>query len=148
MAQENKTQPTAVPVTEFLQAIEHAGRRKDALQVHAMMQRISGHPGRMWGASIVVYGDMRYRYASVREGDLFLVGFSPRKTSLSLYLCLGGLEQFASYLNRLGKHKTGAGCLYINKLADVDLAVLEELMVATKNQVQSMDILGVKGDGR
>lgn len=140
MAQENKTQPTAVPVTEFLDAIEHAGRRADALQVHGMMQRISGHPGRMWGASIVGYGDMRYRYATGREGDWFLLGFSPRKTSLSLYLCLGGLEQFGDYLDRLGKHKTGAGCLYINKLADVDLAVLEELMVATMAHVKALDI--------
>jgi hypothetical protein len=104
------------------------------------MQRVSGHPGRMWGASIVGYGDMRYRYATGREGDWFLLGFSPRKTSLSLYLCLGGLEQFGAYLDRLGKHKTGAGCLYINKLADVDLAVLEELMVATMAHVKALDI--------
>jgi len=105
-----------------------------------MMQRISGHPGRMWGASIVGYGDMRYRYATGREGDWFLLGFSPRKTSLSLYLCLGGLEQFGAYLDRLGKHKTGAGCLYISKLAEVDLAVLEELMVATMAHVKALDI--------
>lgn len=147
MAQENKTQPTAVPVKAFLETIVPAGRREDAQQLHAMMQRISGHPGQMWGASIVGYGDMRYRYATGREGDWFLLGFSPRKTSLSLYLCLGGLEQFASYLDRLGKHKTGAGCLYINKLADVDLAVLEELMVATKNHVQSLDVKSVEGHG-
>ena len=140
MTQENKTQPTALPVTEFLGAMAHAGRREDALQVHAMMQRISGHPGRMWGASIVGYGDMRYRYATGREGDWFLLGFSPRKTSLSLYLCLGGLEQFSGYLDRLGKHKTGAGCLYINTLADVDLAVLEEMMHATKKHVQGLDV--------
>ena len=90
MAQENKTQPTTLPVTEFLGAMAHAGRREDALQVHAMMQRISGHPGRMWGASIVGYGDMRYRYATGREGDWFLLGFSPRKTSFPSTSVWGG----------------------------------------------------------
>ena len=125
---------------DFIAAIDHEKRRADAQTLHQMMQRVSGHPGRMWGASIVGYGDMRYRYATGREGDWFLLGFSPRKTSLSLYLCLGGLEQFSSYLDRLGKHKTGAGCLYINTLADVDLAVLEEMMHATMKHVQDLDI--------
>jgi len=140
MAKENKTQPTAVRVEDFISSIDHEKRRADAQTLHQMMQRVSGHPGRMWGASIVGYGDMRYRYATGREGDWFLLGFSPRKTSLSLYLCLGGLEQFSSYLDRLGKHKTGAGCLYINTLADVDLAVLEEMMHATKKHVQGLDV--------
>jgi len=140
MAKENKTQPTAVRVEDFIASIDHEKRRADALTLHKVMQRVSGHPGRMWGASIVGYGDMRYRYATGREGDWFLLGFSPRKTSLSLYLCLGGLEQFSSYLDRLGKHKTGAGCLYINTLADVDLVVLEEMMHATKKHVQGLDV--------
>jgi len=140
MAKENKTQPTAVRVEDFISSIDHEKRRADAQTLHQMMQRVSGHPGRMWGASIVGYGDMRYRYATGREGDWFLLGFSPRKTSLSLYLCLGGLEQFSSYLDRLGKHKTGAGCLYINTLADVDLVVLEEMMHATKKHVQGLDV--------
>ena len=140
MAKENKTQPTAVRVEDFISSIDHEKRRADAQTLHQMMQRVSGDAGRMWGASIVGYGDMRYRYATGREGDWFLLGFSPRKTSLSLYLCLGGLEQFSSYLDRLGKHKTGAGCLYINTLADVDLVVLEEMMHATKKHVQGLDI--------
>ena len=140
MAKENKTQPTEVLVEDFIASIDHEKRRADALTLHKVMQRVSGHPGRMWGASIVGYGDMRYRYATGREGDWFLLGFSPRKTSLSLYLCLGGLEQFSGYLYRLGKHKTGAGCLYINTLADVDLAVLEEMMHATKKHVQGLDV--------
>ena len=140
MAKENKTQPTTVAVADFIASIAHEKRRADAASLHEMMQRVSGHPGRVWGASIVGYGDMRYRYATGREGDWFLLGFSPRKTSLSLYLCLGGLEQFSSYLDRLGKHKTGAGCLYINTLADVDMAVLEEMMHATKKHVQGLDI--------
>ena len=140
MAKENKTQPTAVRVEDFISSIDHEKRRADAQTLHQMMQRVSGNPGRMWGASIVGYGDMRYRYATGREGDWFLLGFSPRKTSLSLYLCLGGLEQFSSYLDRLGKHKTGAGCLYINTLADVDLVVLEEMMHATKKHVQGLDV--------
>ena len=91
MAKENKTQPTEVLVEDFIASIDHEKRRADALTLHKVMQRVSGHPGRMWGASIVGYGDMRYRYATGREGDWFLLGFSPRKTSLSLYLCLGGL---------------------------------------------------------
>lgn len=140
MAKENKTQPTEVLVEDFIASIDNEKRRADALTLHKVMQRVSGHPGRMWGASIVGYGDMRYRYATGREGDWFLLGFSPRKTSLSLYLCLGGLEQFSSYLDRLGKHKTGAGCLYINTLADVNLVVLEEMMHATKKHVQGLDV--------
>ena len=140
MAKENKTQPTAVRVEDFISSIDHEKRRADAQTLHQMMQRVSGDAGRMWGASIVGYGDMRYRYATGREGEWFLLGFSPRKTSLSLYLCLGGLEQFSSYLDRLGKHKTGAGCLYINTLADVDLVVLEEMMHATMKHVQDLDI--------
>ena len=140
MAKENKTQPTAVRVEDFISSIDHEKRRADAQTLHQMMQRVSGDAGRMWGASIVGYGEMRYRYATGREGEWFLLGFSPRKTSLSLYLCLGGLEQFSSYLDRLGKHKTGAGCLYINTLADVDLVVLEEMMHATKKHVQGLDI--------
>ena len=140
MAKENKTQPTEVLVEDFIASIDNEKRRADALTLHKVMQRVSGHPGRMWGASIVGYGDMRYRYATGREGDWFLLGFSPRKTSLSLYLCLGGLEQFSSYLDRLGKHKTGAGCLYINTLADVNLVVLEEMMHATKKHVLGLDV--------
>lgn len=140
MAKENKTQPTKVAVADFIASIAHEKRRADAQTLHQMMQRVSGDAGRMWGASIVGYGDMRYRYATGREGDWFLLGFSPRKTSLSLYLCLGGLEQFSSYLDRLGKHKTGVGCLYINTLADVDLVVLEEMMHATMKHVQDLDI--------
>ncbi|MCB9793727.1 MAG: DUF1801 domain-containing protein [Alphaproteobacteria bacterium] len=124
---ENKTQPTDADVLGFLEGIEHAGKRADALALHAMMSEISGEPGRMWGSSIVGYGEYHYRYESGREGDFMRVGFSPRKANLSLYL-MPGFEAHPELLERLGRHKTGKSCLTINKLADVDEDVLRELV--------------------
>jgi hypothetical protein len=124
---ENKTGATGASVEEFLAAVEHPVRHRDGLRLLEMMKEITGEQPEMWGPTIVGFGQYHYRYASGREGDAAAVGFSPRKTSISLYGLTYGPEA-AGLLPRLGKHKTGAGCLYVNKLADVDEAVLAELI--------------------
>ena len=124
---ENKTKPTAVSVADFLDAVPSAQRREDAKKVCAMMERLSGYPPVMWGPSIVGFGSYHYKYDSGREGDAGRIGFSPRSTSLVLYL-VDGYKGKEAQLERLGKHKTGVSCLYINKLADVDESVLEEMV--------------------
>lgn len=129
---ENKTQPTNVDASVFLNSVEHHQRREDSFKILEIMERLTSSRPVMWGESIIGFGNYTYRYASGRSGDWFVVGFSPRKTSLSVYLSCR-LEKLQPILNRLGKHKTGKGCLYINKLDDVDLKVFEELIVATIN---------------
>lgn len=123
----NKTRATGASVGEFLSAVEHPVRRRDGYRLLTMMADATGQPAEMWGPTIVGYGRYHYKYATGREGDASAVGFSPRKASLSLYGLSYGPES-AGLLARLGKHKTGAGCLYINKLDDVDEAVLTELI--------------------
>ncbi len=124
---ESKTKATNVSVESFLDAVEPAQRCEDARAVCAMMARVSGEPPKMWGPSIVGFGSYHYKYDSGREGDMARIGFSPRKAALVLYL-VDGFPRHAELLARLGKHSTGKSCLYINKLADVDQGVLEELM--------------------
>jgi hypothetical protein len=119
---EPKTKKTKASVTAFLNAVEHETRRADAKQVAKMMRAAAGEAPAMWGESIV--GFSAYPTAS---GDWPIIAFSPRKSSLVLYI-QPGFTQYAALLARLGKHKTGASCLYVNKLADVDAAVLQELM--------------------
>lgn len=124
---QNKTQPTDASVGEFLAAVEHPVRQADGYRLLDLMSGITGEPAQMWGPTIVGFGRYHYKYATGREGDAAAVGFSPRKGSLSLYGLTYGQES-AALLGRLGKHKTGAGCLYVNKLDDVDEAVLAELI--------------------
>jgi hypothetical protein len=124
---EPKTQPNDASVEAFLQNVANEVRRRDSLVVLQMMQRITGHEPRMWGASIVGFGRYHYRYESGREGDSFLTGFSPRKQALTLYI-MPGFREYDALMRRLGKYRTGKSCLYINRLEDVDLAVLEELV--------------------
>lgn len=124
---ENKTGPTDVDALVWLDAVEHPVRRADGLALHEMFTRITGEPAVMWGPTMVGYGRYHYRYDSGREGDALAVGFSPRKASLALY-GLTYAPESAALLAVLGKHKTGAGCLYVNKLADVDSAVLENMI--------------------
>lgn len=124
---QNKTVATGASVEEFLAAVEHPVRREDGLRLLELMSGITGQPAEMWGPTIVGFGTYHYKYDTGREGDAPAVGFSPRKASLSLYgLTYGPLA--ADLLGRLGKHKTGAGCLYVNKLRDVDESVLAELI--------------------
>ena len=124
---ENKTNPTAKSVPEFLEQIEDPERRADCLTIAALMARLSGSKPKMWGDSIVGFGEYHYKYASGREGDWFQVGFSPRKQNLTIYV-MGYVEHYAELLEGLGKHKHGKGCLYINKLEDIDMKVLEKLI--------------------
>jgi Domain of unknown function (DU1801) len=124
---ENKTQPTTVPVDEFLAAVEHPGRRADSVELLELMGGITGQEAVMWGPGIVGFGSYHYRYASGREGDAAAVGFSPRKTNLALYGLTYGPDA-EHLLPVLGKHKTGVACLYINKLQDVDRDVLAEMV--------------------
>lgn len=124
---ENKTRPTSVRVGDFLSRIENPTRRADARQVARMMRRITGKRAKMWGSSIVGYGKYSYEYSSGHKGDWMLAGFSPRKQNLAIYI-MSGFEPFPALLEKLGKHKTGKSCLYINKLDDVDERVLEQLV--------------------
>ena len=126
---ENKTQPTTQSVADFIGAVDHPVRRADAEALDAMFRRATGWQPRMWGPTIIGYGQYHYTYDSGREGDFLATGFSPRKANLSVYI-MPGYTDFGGILARLGKHKIGKSCLYINKLADVDMAVLEELVQA------------------
>lgn len=129
MAQNNnKTQPTNVDPRDFLAAIEHPRRREDGFALLELFDRVTGLPAKMWGESIVGYGRYYYKYSSGREGEFMLTGFSPRQRALSVYI-LPGYRDLSSSLERLGKHKIGKSCLYINKLTDIDLVVLEELIL-------------------
>ena len=123
----NKTTATGASVEEFLAAVEHPVRREDGTRLLELMSGITGQPAEMWGPTIVGFGSYHYKYGTGHEGDAPAVGFSPRKASLSLYGLTYGPEA-AELLGRLGTYKTGAGCLYINKLQDVDEPVLSELI--------------------
>ena len=122
---ETKTKPTQVSVDAFLDAVDDPVRRADGKAVRAMMERATGAPAVMWGPSIVGFGSYHYRYASGHEGDMCRVGFSPRKAELVLYV--GGFPEYGEMLAGLGKHKRSKACLYVKKLADVDMAVLEAI---------------------
>ena len=124
---ENKTKETTASVTSFLNAIDDQRMRIDARKIAAMMRRATGTRARMWGSSIVGYGKYHYKYASGREGDSALVGFSPRKQNLAVYI-MPGFAPFSKFMNKLGKYKTGKSCLYVRKLDDVDHDVLEKLI--------------------
>lgn len=127
---DNKTKPTQVSVAAFIDALSDEGKRGDAKALVRLMQKATGEKPKMWGPSIIGFGTYHYTYESGREGDAPLVGFSPRKPALVLYLynstAFAGAEEL---LTKLGKHTMGKGCLYIKKLADVDEEVLNELVV-------------------
>ena len=125
---ELKTKKNEASVEDFINAVEHEGKRNDSFEILEMMKQITGEKPRMWGASIIGFGDLHYKYASGREGDWFKVGFSPRKANISLYISGCDVSMHEKLLAKLGKHKTGKGCLYINKLADVDKEVLKEMI--------------------
>ena len=124
---ENKTQPTTASVTAFINAIEDPQRKKDARKVASMMRKATGKRAKMWGPSMVGYGSYHYRYASGREGDFMITGFSPRKQALTLYI-MPGYGKFDALMKDLGKFKTGKACLYIKRLSDVDEDVLQNLI--------------------
>ena len=125
---EIKTKPTAASVEDFINTIPGQQKRSDSFVLLEMMRKASGEEPKMWGPSIIGFGNKRYKSPKTsREVDWLLIGFSPRKANLSLYLTVD-LKKHAAALKKLGKHKTGVGCLYINKLEDVDLKVLKGMI--------------------
>jgi hypothetical protein len=127
---ETKTKPTEVTAESFIEGVDHPDKRADGKVLDALFRKVTGLEPRMWGPTIVGYGQYHYRYDSGHEGDICRVGFSPRKAKHSLYLlgCGGEDAEMEALLARLGKHSRGKGCLYVNKLADIDLGVLEEMV--------------------
>ncbi|MGB7317032.1 MAG: DUF1801 domain-containing protein [Planktotalea sp.] len=126
---ENKTQATELDPRDFIEAQEHPVRRSDALVLLDLFSKITGFKAKMWGPSIIGFGRYHYTYDSGRSGDFLATGFSPRKSNLSIYV-MPGYQDYSAIMARLGKHKLGKSCLYVNKLADIDLDVLEELIRA------------------
>ena len=124
---QNKTQPEATSVAAFLGNVGHEVRRANGLELLPFFKRITGWEPQMWGSSIIGFGRYHYKYESGREGDFLITGFSPRKASMSIYI-MPGYRDMSDKLARLGKHKMGKSCLYINKLSDVDMMVLEEIV--------------------
>jgi hypothetical protein len=132
---EAKTKPTRVAVATYFAAITDAERRADCDSLITLMHKVTGEPPVMWGASIVGFGAYDYTYASGHQGTSCLTGFSSRKGDISIYLVAGGPNQ-AARLAKLGKHKMGKACLYVRRLADVDLTVLEEIVRESVDEVQ------------
>lgn len=125
---ELKTKPTDANVSEFLNAIADDQKRADALTLCALFEKVIGVPPKMWGPAIVGFGQYHYKYESGQEGDWFIAGFSPRKANFSLYIMPCMDAGYADFLSRLGKHKTGKSCLYLTKLQQIDLDVLQEML--------------------
>jgi Domain of unknown function (DU1801) len=124
---EQKTKPTNQSVKEFLNKIPEPERRADCFAVAKIMEEISGEKPKMWGPSIVGFGSYHYKYASGHEGDWPMMGFSPRKKDLTLYIMMG-FEKHAELMEKLGKHSTGKSCLYIKRLSDVHIPTLKKLI--------------------
>src|SRR5688500_4404017 len=124
---ELKTKVSDASVEGFLNGIKDDTKRDDAFQILEMMKKVTKNEPKMWGTSIIGFGDYHYKYESGREGDYFLTGFSPRKQNLTLYI-LGGFDEHGELLNKLGKYTLRKGCLYIKNLEDVDPKVLKELV--------------------
>ncbi len=122
-----KTRKNDASVEAFLNSVENDRKREDSFALLEMMQEVTGEEPKMWGDSIVGFGEYHYTYASGRGGDWFLVGFAPRKQNLTLYI-MAGFDEYEELLGKLGKHSTGKSCLYIKRLDDVDLTALNELI--------------------
>lgn len=131
-----KTKKTTASVSKFLEGIQDEKRREDCRRVLEIMEKATGAEAKMWGSSVVGFGDYHYKYESGRENDWFVTGFSPRKDSLTLYF-MTGVERYKSLLTQLGKHKTGKGCLYIKSLDDVDVKVLKELIATSAQDLKT-----------
>jgi hypothetical protein len=131
---ENKTKPTTISVDDFLDAVSDPQRRADGRTLRALMERLSGEPATMWGPTIVGFGTCHYKYESGREGDMPRMGFSPRAAELVLY---GGFLRSPDLLSSLGKHRTGKACLYIKRLSDVGMDVLEALCLESLDHMRS-----------
>lgn len=124
---ELKTKETDNSVIDFIESVDHPKKKEDAYRLLDLFAETTGYEAKMWGPSIIGFGSYHYKYATGHEGDAPLVGFSPRKAKISLYLAQGEPEREKA-LERLGKHKTGKACVYVNKLDDIDLDVLKEMI--------------------
>lgn len=132
---ENKTKQTTQSVAKFLDSVSDDTRRKDSKTVLKLMKKVTKKAPRMWGESLIGFGTYHYKYASGHESDYFLTGFSPRAQNLTVYI-MPGFEPFPTLMQKLGKYKTGKSCLYVKKLEDIDISVLEELI---KKSVEYME---------
>ena len=133
---ELKTKPNNQSVTKFIEAVDDETKRVDSKALLKLMRKVTGKRPKMWGDSIVGYGSYHYIYPTGNKGDWPIVGFSPRKQALTVYI-MTGFKPFAALMKKLGKHKTGKSCLYIRRLSDIDMDVLEEvitLSVARMNE--------------
>ena len=124
---ENKTKENEQDPEAFLNRVENEKKRKDSFAIMELMKQVTGMQPKMWGDSIIGFGSYHYKYESGREGDMPLIGFSPRKQNLTLYI-MDGFDEGDSLLSKLGKHKVGKSCLYVNKLEDIDQGTLKELV--------------------
>lgn len=133
---QNKTQPTKVPINDVLSGITDEQQRKDAEALIRLMRKITGKAPVMWGPSIVGFDRYHYKYESGREGDTGAIGFSPRRSNLTIYL-VDGTSRYQDLLSKLGPHTTGKACLYIKRLSDVNVSVLEKLLKVSYQYVMS-----------
>ena len=124
---QNKTVPTEQSAEQFIATVENEVKREDSLSLLRMMSDITDRPPVMWGSSLIGFGTYHYKYASGREGDFFLTGFSPRKQALTIYI-MPGFSEYEEILANLGKYKTGKSCLYVKKLDDIDRDLLKDLI--------------------
>lgn len=131
---ELKTKKTGMSAEDFIESVADEGKRDDCRTIMSMMEKITKAPPTMWGPAIVGFGDYHYVYASGREGDWFLMGFSPRKQNLTIYLT-EGFDSHADLMSKLGKFTTGMGCLYIKRLGDIDMKVLEKLLITSAKRL-------------
>ncbi len=131
---EIKTKETSASVEDFINTVKDEQKRKDSFVILEMMKKATGEEPKMWGSSVIGFGNVRYKRPTTgREVDWLKIGFSPRKANLSLYISVG-IKEHAAALKKLGKHKTGVGCLYINKLEDIDMKVLKGMIDASLNR--------------
>ncbi len=132
-----KTKKSRASVKKFIDGIEDETKRRDCLALLDLMREATGQEPAMWGASIVGFGSYHYKYASGREGDWPLTGFSPRKQNLTLYI-MPGFDRYESLMKKLGKHSTGKSCLYIKRLADIDIPTLKELVKRSSEHISTV----------
>ena len=134
---ELKTKENDASVIEFIESVDSSKKKEDAYKLLDIFTETSGYPAKMWGTSIIGFGSYHYKYASGHEGDAPLVGFSPRKAKISLYFATGDTQR-DELLEKFGKHTTGKACVYINKIADIDVEVLKELITQSIKFLQDM----------
>jgi hypothetical protein len=134
---EMKTQQNDRDVVEFLNGIENEQRKADSFELLELFSRLTGEEAKMWGDSLIGFGEYHYKYASGREGDWPLTGFSPRKQNLTIYI-MPGFERYDDIMKKLGKYKTGSSCLYVKKLTDIDQTLLKELVVTSVSDMKKI----------